>query len=512
MAESTDLSPVEWLGTLGPKLLARREKVEVWRRYYEGDHDLPVGPGQHKDAFIRFQKLARTNLCRLCAESMVHLTQVTGYRDVDSSDDAVWRLWQQARLDGRQFGIWRKAYSRSAAYVVVGVDRRDRRRPLVTIEGPENVIVETDPADARRRLAALRLWHDPLARRWFATVYLPGWRYRYRTKAQYKTAEVGGPLRFTPDRWEATAEPARSLAEVPVVPFLNGDEGEEPAAEFAAGMDVQDRLNLTVLNRLTAERYGAFRQRGLLNFDPEEDPVTGLPVPPFNPGADAVWTVPPPEPGDPEPKLFDFAQTETSGILRGAEADMRAFAAITITPVYYLPGDLVNIGADAVAALAAGHQAKVRQRHAQWGEDLEEVMQLMADVAGLDRDLSNSEIVWARPENLNPAQVADYAVKLVGAKFPITMVAEEIGWSPQRVQQLRAELAADALRAGFATPQAEPQTEASGSSADDIAKRVTAAGALIRAGFAPEASLRALGLDPIEHTGLVPVTVRSDAE
>ncbi len=39
---------------------------------------------------------------------------------------------------------------------------------------------------------------------------------------------------------------------------------------------------------------------------------------------------------------------------------------------------------------------------------------------------------------------------------------------------------------------------------------VNAAGALVRAGFEPESSLAALGLPPITHTGLVPVTVQGE--
>ncbi|MGH3994578.1 MAG: hypothetical protein ACRDSN_19225, partial [Pseudonocardiaceae bacterium] len=67
-------------------------------------------------------------------------------------------------------------------------------------------------------------------------------------------------------------------------------------------------------------------------------------------------------------------------------------------------------------------------------------------------DLSQGEVVWARPENTNPAQVADYASKLVAAQIPLPMVAEEIGWSPQRVDQLRAEIATNA----FLTAAVEP--------------------------------------------------------
>lgn len=448
MAEASDLTPLEWLARLGPKLLERQELIEYWRRYYDGSQDLPAGPNQHAEAYKRFQRLARTNLCFLCAESRVHRTQVIGFRDVDGPIDEVWKLWQSAKLDARQIGIWRKAYSRSAAYVIVGVDPRNVTRPRVTIEGPENVIVETDPADRSYRLAALRMWHDPILKRWLATIYLPGVRHHWISRQEAKDA-VAVRLKFSPDAWEARGEPGRSLPDVPVVPFLNGDEGEEPRAAFAPGIDVQNRLNLTLLNRLTAERYAAFRQRWITNYAPEIDEVTGLAIPPFKPGVDQTWTMPPPEPGEPESKFGDFQQTDTSQMLRGVEADMRAFAAVTLTPVYYLPGDLINIGADSIAALDAGHIAAVKQNMAAWGEGLEEVIQLMAGVAGLDRDLSQSEVVWARPENFQPAVVADFASKLRAAGVPLPMLAEEIGWTPQRVSQLRAEMASEAFLTGL---------------------------------------------------------------
>jgi HK97 family phage portal protein len=44
--------------------------------------------------------------------------------------------------------------------------------------------------------------------------------------------------------------------------------------------------------------------------------------------------------------------------------------------------------------------------------------------------------------------------------------------------------------------------------ADELAKLVAAASTLIRSGFTPDAALAAVGLDPIEHMGLLPVTVQ----
>ncbi len=460
MADASDLEPIQWLARLGEKLDQRRARVEYWRRYYDGDQDLPAGPNQHRDAYKRFQRMARTNLCRLAVDSMVPRLQITGFRDGTKSpeqDNPVWALWQAAKMDARQFSIWRKALSRSTSYVIVGVDPKDSSKPRVTIEGPENVIVERDPADPMRRLAALRLWHDPIAKRWMATLYLPGIRYHWQSvKSQQSglvTTEPGHGLSFRPESWEQRSEPGRSLPDVPVVEFMNGDPGEEPEAEFQVGIDAQNRLNLTLLNRLTAERYGAFRQSILTNYEPVVDEVTGLVLPPYNPGADQIITIPPPEAGQPPTELHQLQQTDTSGLLRSVEADMRAFAAVTTTPVYYLPGDLINIGADSIMALDAGHVAKIRQLNGYWGEDMEEVLALMANVAGIDRDLKSSEVVWARPENFNPAAVADYMSKLVAAQVPLPIVAEKVGWTPQEVAQLRSEMASAAFLQSLTAPK-----------------------------------------------------------
>ena len=459
MAEATDLTPLEWLGRLGPQLRDRRPDVDYWRRYYDGDHDLPAGPNQHAEAYRRFQAMARTNLCRLCAESATHRTNAIGFRDAGwtgEGTDPVWRLWQQAKLDARQFGIWRKAYSRSAAYVIVGVDPRNSSKPRVTIEGPETVIVECDPGDPSRRLASLRLWHDGIAKRWMATLYLrgetddaPGTRYHWVYRQESKRAST--VLSFKPAMWQERQEPGRTLPGVPVIPFLNADEGDDPMAEFAPGIADQNRLNLTLLNRLSSERYAAFRQTILLNYQIEEDPVTGAKIAPYKPGVTQIATIPPPEnPADPAVQVVQLQQTATSDMLRGVEADMRAFAAVTLTPVYYLPGDMNNLGAEAVAALDAGHNAKLKQRMAAWGEGLEEVLGYMARVAGLEdeggqpRDLSQSEIVWARPENFVPSQMGDFLVKLKDAGVPLTMGVEQVGWSPQQVAQLRSAMAEQA--------------------------------------------------------------------
>lgn len=452
----------DWLARLGKKLTERRGRIHRWQRYYDGDHDLPAGPGQHKDAYRAFQRKSRSNLCRLAVDSMVNRMHVIGYNAPgaeDRTNNEVWSLWQDAKLDSRQYDLYRQALTVGAGYVIVGSHPRKSGRPLVTIESARNVIIETDPADPTYRLAAMRLWHDDIEQKWRATVFLPGERHGFETAKEYNANSSIHDLKWRRQDWVKRYEPEISSEEVPVVEFANAALGVEPRSEFDVGLDIQDRMNLTLLNRLTAERYAAFRQRYLMNYEVEYDEETGLPISPFNPGSDQIFTIPPPRPGDPEPRLGDLVQTDTGNMLRAVDADMKAFAATTITPVYYLPGDLINISAEGIAALDAGHICKINERAASWSESWEEVLQLSAGVVGLDAELKSAEVVWARPENFDLSSMADYAIKFAQAGYPLPIIAERLGDSPQQIADLKREMSRAAFRASLQSDDTGDDTQ-----------------------------------------------------
>jgi hypothetical protein len=304
-------------------------------------------------------------------------------------------------------------------------------------------------------------------------VYLPRQRFHFQTRDEHTSPWMIGEtgqvrsIRLQDDRWvprTGAEEPARSTEQVPVIPFDNADEGDEPLAEFAGeGIDIQDRLNLSILNRLTTERYQAYRQRGLLNFEPEEDPITGRPIPPFRPGSDTIWTIPPNQAGDPEPKFVDLPPSDTRNILEACQSDMRAFAATTVTPVYYLPGgDMINLAADAILALDSGHTAKIKQRSGLWTGPLAEMTQIAADIAGLNVEIVPEAIAWARPESYHPAAVADYVSKMFSAGVPLPMIMEEVGWAPEQIERLRTETAAAEMRAAMLQRAAAAPTSGGG--------------------------------------------------
>ena len=80
-----------------------------------------------------------------------------------------------------------------------------------------------------------------------------------------------------------------------------------------------------------------------------------------------------------------------------------------------------------------------------FGEALEDVMTLCARQAGVERDFTEAEVRWADPRQLNPAVLADAATKKKSIGYPLAVLAEDMGESPQRVRRIASGAAADAL-------------------------------------------------------------------
>lgn len=463
--DDTPGSPGWWLIRLGRRLRGRQGKLNTWRDYYSGDQPLPKGPRGAAEAYRDFQRKARTNFLKTVVRASTHRLLVIGVTDcAGQADDDAWRWWQQNKLDSRQKWIYRTALSQSESYVIVGSHPADRRRPLITAEHPREVIVEYDPVTGERR-AALKAWFDDMYGVAYATVYLPD----SITKWQTSRWTPNRPLPWGTDNWGVRLDvEGNEIGQVPnpfdqvnVVPFSCTTElGEEPLPDFEAGIDIQDRINLSMLNRMTAERYSAFRQKYVTGHRFKEivDPETGLPIldpisgqpkveQPFRPDPGSLWA----STGE-KVNFGEFSQTDLLGYLKVHQADVLDLFVLTHTPAYYYAGDLVNVSADTVMALDISHLAKVGEYHTSFGESWEDVHGLAAHVAGVERDYTSSEVRWRDARQLNPGVLADYGTKLKSLGYPLDVVAEKMGESPQMVKRIKTGQAAESFLAGAVNP------------------------------------------------------------
>ncbi|MEU0675469.1 phage portal protein [Streptomyces sp. NPDC006172] len=441
---------------LGRRLRKRQGALDEWWRYYRGRPTMPQLPRNAQQAFEEFQRKARTNFCGIIANSTVHRLLALGVTGPDGApDENASRWWQLSRLDSRQKQVWRCAMAQSTGYMLVGphptrVEDNGRPSPLITAEHPSECIVEYAP-ETGEPVVGLKAWHSDLDGYGYARVLYDDRSFPYRTAER-----SGGRLPWGPDSWVYVGEgdegEPHDLDRMPLVEFARmPDLGEDPEPEFAGVTDVQDRVNLGVLNRMAASRYSGFRQKWIKGhkFAKRKDPETGLTTveQPFVPGPDNIWVS--------EGENAQFGQleaTDLTGFLKEHASDVRDMLIISQTPAYYYAGDLVNISADTVAALDLLHVAKVREHIAAFGEGLEDVMSLAAAQAGVLDDYTEATVRWADPQYLSPAVQADAATKLASIGYPLDVIAERLGETPQQVRRISGGAAAAKLLAASLLP------------------------------------------------------------
>ncbi|WP_228973389.1 phage portal protein [Streptomyces sp. DH12] len=414
-------------------------------------------PGIDPREVAEWMKDARTNWTSLVIDSPVERMGVDGFRfgvdgedkerSAKTADDAANRIWQENQMDADSDLIHYGALSQRRAFVLV--ERGEDGRPVLTHETPRQVAVEHVQGSRRKLAAGLKLWRDDWTGNTRATLWTPTETHHFTTRSEYPVFTGRG---FRPGSWDAMALPnardgrePNDLGVVPLVPFINR-RSRRPAG-FAEHEDVlsnQNRINLSLIYLIAAMRYGAFRQRWAAGLEVDEDPITGKPIQPFQLDIRRLWTT-----ADPEVKFGEFSATDLVPYVRAVESAVQDLAAISRTPPHYLLGQVVNVSGDALKAAETGLVSKVRDRQRAFGESWEQTMRLAFRVLG-DEARANAysaETLWRDPESRSLAELADAAVKKQAAGVPWRQRMEDMGYTPQEIDRMEIDRAADALNA-----------------------------------------------------------------
>lgn len=477
-------SPGWWMLRLGRALAADSSRLVKLGQYAVGDHHLPEGNRRYRELFKELQKKARTNFVGLVQSSVQERLKVVGFRagggTSDAMDDAAWAVWQASSMDGES-GICHRdmtVYGRS--YTMVGPPSAPGGLPVITVESPLQMMHAYNPHNRRELRAALKVYVDELqGPNIFAVLYLPDGIHYAKTNDSAPTPQVApfftspgsdaagerlakatGNIAALTDLWTAGAweidtdsgvdgADQNPIGVVPVVPFINRpDISRMGFGEFEDVIDVQDRMNIVMLDRLVIGKMQAYRQRWAKGVSMEDQ--DGNPIDPFVPGVDLLWHV------EDESAMFgDFQQSDLSGILSAIDADVSHLAAVSRTPPHYLIGKIVNASGDALKAAETGLVSKVSDRQTEAGESWEQTNRLAALYQG--REVGpDAEVIWADAEARSMLEVAAAAVQRAAAGVPWRQRMVDMGYTPQEIERMDAERASDALLGALAAPPAPP--------------------------------------------------------
>jgi len=361
--------------------------------------------------------IARVNMLRYIVEHSVQALYVDGFRAPNAAaEEPAWATWQRNRMDARQTAVHRGSLTYGVAYVVVlpgdpvAVLRPASPRALTAVYGDDDDWPQL----------ALELRRSPR----------PGVRlYRLLDEERAWWLEVDDARTVT-----IVSSEEHGVGVVPVVRFLctlDADPDQGPRGEVEPLIPLQDQINITTFGLLVAQHYGAFRQRYIIGWLAESEAKA------LEASARKLWTF-----EDENVKVGEFGQTDLKGYLDSREATLRALATVSQTPAHELLGQLVNLSAEALAAMERSHRAKIAERQVVFGEAWEQTLELAAEIDGQPSDPA-AFVRWRDTEARSLAQTADALGKLVTMLgVPPQELWERIpGVSQQEVERWKARAA-----------------------------------------------------------------------
>lgn len=422
--------------------MGRTDWMDLLWSYRTGEPPLQSPDRSRRDAVREFLRLGRANYAGLSVQAMLDIITLDGIRtagDADADGDDTFRevlgnsgSWLADALD--------YSFTMSEAFVMVG--RRDGHA-VITAEDPRGCVVYTDPLDPLHVKAALKVYVDELDGKTHAHLFL-GELGKERVRVATRAHQSGWV-------WDDTRSgdlPFQGHG-LPLVPIPN----KLGLGEFEPHLDVLDRINNMISDRLWVTKVQAFRQRGLVpEKDADElettDPVTGEEIDinaMFESAPDALWKLPHGW------KLWESEVLDIRPILEATKDDVREFSAVSGTPLAIVSSDNVNQSGQGAKNVRSALTDKARDRMTRATPAIRRIARLAlaaenkGDIAGRP-----VEVMWAPIDLESLDQRGQAAANAATSGVPWEIVMSDIWkFSPETIARAKKLRNQDALRKGM---------------------------------------------------------------
>jgi hypothetical protein len=436
-------TPDQWLMYLYGKVPGPLHDSQKYSQYYEGEQQkLAFSQMKYKAAFASVFEQWRDNFCGTIVDSTNERLHVDSFR-ISGEDDGkdAREFWQRSSMDAYSSSVHLEALITGVSYVVVWADAKGE--PTITPVPGSRMAVSYKAGSLWELEAAARFEMDSWGRQQVTL-----WTEDYVYEVAYGTTE-----------WDRGVTKPNPLGIVPVVPFENRSRlGMDPVSELVNCIPIQDAINKTTMDALTASEFAAFPQRFVTGLEIQED-KNGNPVEPYNVGQDKLLQA-----EDPNAKFGSFAAADLSNYVDLVDMLVQHLATVSRVPSHYF---LVNTttapSGEAIISAEAGLVAKVRERMLHFGEAWERVIRICFAVKNDKRkDAFEMETRWKDPEYRTEAQHIDALLKMKQLDVPLEFLWFEAGFSAAQIADFREMRKQDAkaqaeIQKLMPQPQVQPQ-------------------------------------------------------
>jgi hypothetical protein len=433
-----------------PYWRTRRQRLNMLWSYYIGQPPLPQVAHHYHETFRDVLRKARANYAPKAVQPMVDRMDLLGVRtgvtDGIEGDDVAKRIMLHSNFAAaiKDAFIYTFAMSESYMMVIPAAPGAPDQTPLVTAEDPRMCIGEPDPMNPNNLQAALKVGYDPVGGKVIAYLFHDGVKYTAAgPEGQFMFQAIYDASSF---EWSADPVPLPQLqsvsSTVPVIQLPNA----RGMGEFEPYLDVLDRINDTILQRVVISAYQSFKQRAIIGDlegegeDDEDAPVEDIDFNElFSADPGALWRVPE------KTTFWESGPVDMTGIITAIRDDVKEFAAVTDTPLHLITPDAANQTAEGASTMREGLVFKVKDRRARLSPKLIELFKMAFAFAGESDRTDNIELLWGPVESFSLTEKSNAVAQTKGVLSRSRQLQDIMEMTPDQIQQNEQELHQDAI-------------------------------------------------------------------
>ena len=432
-----------------PYWRTRRQRLNMLWSYYIGQPPLPVVASHYTDPFRDVLRQARANYAPKAVQPIVDrmdlLAVRTGMTDGVEGDDVAKRIMLHSNFAAaiKDALIYTFTMSESYMMVIPAAAGAPDQTPLITAEDPRLCIGEPDPMNPNNLKAALKIGYDPVESKVIAYLFHDGVKYTaLGPKGLWMFHALYDAGAF---EWSENPQPLPQLSAVsstvPVIQLPNA----RAMGEFEPYLDVLDRINNTILQRVVISAYQSFKQRAIIGDLESSGDDEGAPVEDidfnslFSADPGALWRVPE------KTTFWESGPVDMTGVITAIRDDVKEFAAVNDTPLHLITPDAANQTAEGASTMREGLVFKVKDRRARLSPRLIELFKMAFAFAGEADRTSNIELLWGPVESFSLSEKASAVAQTKGVLSRSRQLQNIMEMMPDQIQQNEQELQQDAI-------------------------------------------------------------------
>lgn len=429
-----------------PLFRTRRLRMDWLWRYFIGRPPLPQLREEYQEAFHHVLRKANACYAPMCVDALLDRMTLTGVRtsaaDGPEGDALAKQIMQVSGFAAAIKDALTYMFTMSEAYMMVvpAMPGAPDQTPLITAEDPRLCVGEQDPMNPNVLRAALKLGFDTVRQRVVAWIY-PGDGYRYQA-SQAGTGWIGVTVSAAGFVWDCPPVAMPQLGEyggVPVVRLVNA----HGMGEYEKHLDLLDRINETIMDRLAITKYQSFRQRGLIgdiegDEDDEDSPVEQIDWNNiFSASPGSLWRLPAGS------SFWESSQADLTPIMSAIKADVMEFAACTRTPLHLVTPDVATQSAEGASLMREGIVFKVRDRRDRVNPALVQLWRMAFALAGQPR--ADVQMLWGPIETYSLAEKGALIQQTRGVLSRARQLVDILEMTPPEAQDNAQELMQDQI-------------------------------------------------------------------